>query len=152
MEEEEEEKEVEEKPEPSEDNEEVENEAELAEPTVSEDEEAMTEADGATKAEEEAAGQSEPSEDNEVTNEADLPDATAVEQVLTKVIEEFKVEEGRVDTVGENTVEEEDESVSKEPDEGKSIAPLRDEDGRLNFLIVNCAILYIKPHISSILA
>jgi len=31
----------------------------------------------------------------------------------------------------------------KEPEDGKSITPLRDEDGKLNFLIVNCVILYI---------
>jgi hypothetical protein len=53
------------------------------------------------------------------------------------------VKEEKVDTVGENKVEEEEESVSKEPEDGKSITPLRDEDGKLNFLIVNCVILYI---------
>ena len=45
-------------------------------------------------------------------------------------------------------VEQDEESVSKVPQEESSSAVSRDEDGRLNFL-ANCAMC--QPHISSIL-
>ncbi|CAO1947186.1 unnamed protein product [Urochloa humidicola] len=123
---------VAEQPEPSEDSEEAKNEAELQEPTVFENKESMTEVDGTTEGEG-VAEKSKPSEDNgEVKNEAELPDPNVVEQVVTEVVEALKVEEGMVDNVGEIKVEQDEESVSKEPEEENSSAVLRDEDGESN--------------------